>query len=156
MIDSEKFIQQTGWVYFEKHFWFYKNGWLQKGTNHVVRVGGQFPVLLSDPIESIKLVEMNEKIYRGFPIAEIHYANDIKVVVPSPVSGKVVEVNQELLNNPSLFEEDNNSMNWVATILPDNLDEDLKSAKPVMLFSSAMITLKKASITNNSPTWDIL
>jgi DNA-binding response OmpR family regulator len=138
VIDSEKFTKQTGWVNFEKNLWFYKNGWLQKGTDKFVRVGGQFPVLLNEAIESIKLVESNEKIFRGFPIAEIHYANDIKVVVPSPVSGLVTEVNQELLNNPSLFENDNNSLNWIATVLPDNLEEDMSKCetRTIVFFSN--------------------
>jgi DNA-binding response OmpR family regulator len=141
MIDSEKFSMQTGWVSFEKNFWFFKNGWLQKGTDRVVRVGGQFPVLLNESIESIKLLESNEKIFRGFPLAEISYANDIKVVVPSPVTGQILEINQELIKNPSLFEEDNDSLNWIATILPDNLEEDLKmcETRNVVFFSNDTI-----------------
>ena len=63
------------------------------------------------------------EIYRGFPIAEINFADNSKVIIPSPVSGKVMEINNKLITNPSLFEEDNKN-SWIATIEVNKLEEE--------------------------------
>jgi len=45
--------------------------------------------------------------------------------VYSPVSGRVVAVNQELLNSPELINQDPYGKGWIALIQPDNLKDDL-------------------------------
>jgi CheY-like chemotaxis protein/glycine cleavage system H lipoate-binding protein len=134
---GEKMQKPTSWTPAEKNYWFYKNGWLQKGMEDFVRVGGQFPVLMNEPISSIQLVKADEEIKRGFPIAQLNFSNDVKLIIPSPVSGKVVEINNELLKTPSIFEDEGNTNNWIATILPDQLEEDLKmcETRKVFLFT---------------------
>jgi DNA-binding response OmpR family regulator len=113
------------WKTEEKSFYFYKNGWLQKGADNLVRVGGLLPVLLNETVESIKIAKINDYIYRGLPIAELIYPNDVKIIIPSPVSGKIIEVNNMLAGNPAIFEEENTSNSWIATIQPEDLEKDL-------------------------------
>ena len=120
---AEKKEKLLEWTSLHKNYFFYKNGWLQQSPNNYVRIGGHFPVLINEPISSIKLAEVNDEIFRGFPIAEISFANNTKVIIPSPISGKVVEINNELKKNPSIIEGEKN--NWIATFLPDHLEEDL-------------------------------
>lgn len=125
-VETAKQEKASEWQPAENNYWFYKNGWVQKGSRSLVKVGGQYPDLFNEPVQSMKLATAGEPIYRGFPIAELSFKNDIKVMIPSPVSGKIIEINTKLINNPSLFEEDDSRDNWIATIMPDNLGEDLK------------------------------
>ncbi|RJX16497.1 glycine cleavage system protein GcvH [Candidatus Bathyarchaeota archaeon] len=46
--------------------------------------------------------------------------------VPTPVSGEVAAVNNELLDNPRLINEDPYGKGWFIKIKPSNLEEDLK------------------------------
>ncbi len=43
----------------------------------------------------------------------------------SPVGGEILEVNQEVLKNPSLINSDPYGAGWVAVIAPDALDADM-------------------------------
>ncbi len=42
----------------------------------------------------------------------------------SPVSGKIVEVNTEVVSNPSMVNDDNYG-NWIVLVEPSSLEEDL-------------------------------
>lgn len=42
----------------------------------------------------------------------------------SPVSGKILEVNDEVVSNPSMVNDDNYG-NWIVLVEPSNLEEDL-------------------------------
>ena len=48
----------------------------------------------------------------------------------SPVSGKIVELNEEVQKNPSLINEDPYGKGWIAVIEPTNLEEELKNLIP--------------------------
>ena len=125
------------WDSLQKNYLFYKNAWLQQGNENIVRIGGQIPALKSEQITSIKTVGVNDEVFRGFPIAEINFADDNKIIIPSPVSGKVIEINANLIANPSLFEEDNKN-SWIASINANKLDEEILTSETrnIVLFSS--------------------
>ncbi|MDP6180492.1 MAG: hypothetical protein QGG48_11420, partial [Desulfatiglandales bacterium] len=46
--------------------------------------------------------------------------------VRSPVNGTITEVNQEVLDTPSLINTDPYDKGWIVVIEADNLEEDLK------------------------------
>lgn len=125
------------WNPAEKRFWFLKNGWMQKGTEDLVRVGGHLPVFLNEDVTSIKTADVNDKIYRGFPVAELKFGNDVNIIIPSPVSGEIVSINKELLLNPSKFDEDGSKNKWIADIIPGAEEDDLKKCetRSVVFFS---------------------
>jgi CheY-like chemotaxis protein/uncharacterized protein YecE (DUF72 family) len=108
----------------EKNFRFLKNGWLQKGQENYLRVGGLLPVYITDPCSSIKTAGLNEKIYRGFPVAELSFGNEIKITIPSPVSGEIMEVNKELVQNPALFDDEEKNISWFADIMTEDAEAD--------------------------------
>ena len=45
----------------------------------------------------------------------------------APISGKVVETNQNLVENPELLNEHPYTDGWIAKVQPTNLDRELKS-----------------------------
>jgi glycine cleavage system H protein len=44
----------------------------------------------------------------------------------APVSGKIVEVNREVIDNPNLIDQDSYGKGFFIVIEPSNLEEDLK------------------------------
>lgn len=44
----------------------------------------------------------------------------------APVSGPILELNEEVLKNPSLINEDPYGRGWIAVLEPTNLEEELK------------------------------
>ncbi len=44
----------------------------------------------------------------------------------SPISGVIIEVNEELQNSPELINQDPYGRGWIVKIKPKNLDSDLK------------------------------
>ena len=46
--------------------------------------------------------------------------------VKSPVNGTLVEVNEDLKDNPALLNDDPYGKGWIAVVEAENLDEDLK------------------------------
>lgn len=125
---AEKDAKAGKWIASEQSYMFYQNGWLNKGSNNIVRIGGLHPVQMIENINSVKLEKVNDKVYTGLPVAELNYPNGINIFIPSPVTGKIVEVNNSIAANPALFEDDKNisdNKNWLATIQPDNLEDDL-------------------------------
>ena len=59
---------------------------------------------------------------------EIGQLETIKAVIPivSPVSGIIIEDNQELKDKPELTNEDPYGSGWIAVVKPKNINEDLK------------------------------
>ena len=94
--NESKQPRNLNWNPSEKRFWFLKNGWMQKGTGEFVRVGGHLPVFLNESVSSVKTVGVNDKIYRGFPVAEIKFGNEVNIIIPSPVSGEIIRINNEI------------------------------------------------------------
>ena len=117
------------WKNGENNYWFHNSGYLHRGQEGYVSVGGQLPVYQNEHVKSIRIPFINDYIYRGLPLAEITLTNDVKHIIPSVVTGKIIEVNTNLLNNPSLFENNKYDENWIARIIPENLREDLSKAE---------------------------
>ena len=50
----------------------------------------------------------------------------VSLEINAPVSGKVVSVNQELLDNPGLIKEDPYQRGWVVEVELTDIDEDME------------------------------
>jgi len=139
-IIAKKQSKTLEWKATEKNYHFYKNGWLQKGTENYMRIGGQLPVFINEAVTSVKTLNANEKIYRGLPIAELDFGTDLKITIPSPVTGEIIDINQALVKDPALFDEEDCNNNWIADILPDKAEEELQlcETRNIFLLSQAV------------------
>ncbi|MBL7110667.1 MAG: response regulator [Bacteroidales bacterium] len=137
ILDFKQFISLPKWECAEQHFRFYKDGWSQKGLDGSIRVGGQIPGLTSETIESITIPDVNNLIYRDLPLAEVTFADKTKRIIPSAISGKIIEVNKELENDLPLIENNNYEKFWIARILSSDIGKDLKASltRDVLFFS---------------------
>jgi glycine cleavage system H protein len=71
----------------------------------------------------IELPEVGTRVERGDEFGSI---DSVKAVAElySPVSGRVVEVNQALAETPELLNEDCYGDGWIAVVQTDNEEED--------------------------------
>ena len=78
---------------------------------------------LTGRIQKIDMYPVDAEIRKGKTFATLEsgkYVGPVK----SPVSGKVVEVNDAVLKNPRLINESCYD-NWILIVKPNNLEEDL-------------------------------
>lgn len=126
---KEQIICIDKWVAKEPHYRFLKTGWMQLGIDGSARIGGQFPGILNDNINAIKLPKIDDIVYRGFPLAEVTFNNGINQIIPSAITGKIIEVNNDLFDNFSFIENNIYDKCWIARVIADNIEEDLISCQ---------------------------
>jgi len=73
----------------------------------------------------VDLLEAGSTVEQSKPFATVE---SVKVVVDviSPLSGVVVEINDELRSNPRLINEDPFGKGWLVVIEPSNLGDEMK------------------------------
>ncbi len=77
-----------------------------------------------DSISSVDLPAEQEKVEADVVIGTIE-TNDGPLDIYAPVSGVVVEINQQVIDNPSLIQEDPFDEGWLVRIeANEDLDED--------------------------------
>src|SRR3989304_6032465 len=90
-----------------------------------VRVGlDSFGAWAAGTVAYIKLLPPGRQGPKGGPFGPMEagkYAGPLK----APVSGTIVEVNQEVLDNPRLVNVDHYDRGWLVVMAPANLAEDL-------------------------------
>ena len=96
------------------------HGWALRERRNLVRVGvDEFAAALIGRAEKLELPKPGQWIRQGQK-AWGFYRNGEKADMVSPTEGEVVEINSELLNNPSLLRQDPYGKGWLATIhVPD-------------------------------------
>lgn len=118
-------------------FHFYHEAWYQTNNEGVARVG----VLAVRPnaakIESLRLPRIGEVVYQGLPLAAVTVVGQSPRLVPSPLSGVVVAVNDSLAANPAVLLSDPCGQGWIACVCPTRLEEESKkcSLRRVLLLS---------------------
>lgn len=129
-IGFREIIGLPKWMRSEEHFMFYKEGWMQKGWDDSYRVGGQLPYLNGETIVSVTIPDVNSVIYRDAPLAEVTLSNNTRRIIPSPLSGRIVEVNDKLENDLPYIENNLYNKFWIARVLPRSIKEDRPYSPP--------------------------
>ena len=96
------------------------HSWLAHERRNLVRVGAdEFAAALAGSLEKIELPKPGQWIRQGQKAWSL-IRNGEKAEMVSPTEGEIVEVNQELLRDPSLLRRDPYGRGWVATVdVPD-------------------------------------
>ncbi|NOX88138.1 MAG: response regulator [Calditrichaeota bacterium] len=79
-----------------------------------------------DPIRALRLQPVESEITQGFSCAEVEADDELVHPVMAPISGQIISVNQKLEQDPSLTEKDPYFEGWLYTIIPKNLNYELK------------------------------
>jgi len=77
-------------------------------------------------IEEIELSPLGEDLMQGVTCAEAISPDGSKHSIMCPLSGSVLEVNQNALSDPSLVERDPYFRGWLYLVLPTNPKSDLQ------------------------------
>jgi len=100
--------------------------WLKKEDGKV-RIGfTTFGMELAGKIKFVRLRPPGRSIDAGRSIGTLE-SGKWTGAVKSPVTGKLVEVNDELKTNPTILNEDPYGEGWIAVLDPEDLEEDLES-----------------------------
>ncbi|HEU18378.1 MAG TPA: glycine cleavage system protein GcvH [Deltaproteobacteria bacterium] len=112
-------------LYSEEHEWALDNG---DGTI-TMGITDHAQELLTD-IVYVELPEIGKKVRKMEPIAVVESVKSVSDVY-SPVSGEVVEVNEDLEDQPELINEDAFGDGWIVKISmddPSELDDLMEAA----------------------------
>lgn len=73
----------------------------------------------------VKFKPPGGKTIKGRPMGTVEAGKYIGPV-RAPVNGTILEINQEVRDDPTLINKDSYGKGWIALIEPDNLEEDFK------------------------------
>ena len=96
------------------------HGWLVQERKNVVRVGAdEFAASLMGKIERIELPKPGQWIRQGQKVLSF-FRDGEKTEMVSPTEGEVMEVNAEVLRNPTALRQDPYGKGWLLTVhVPD-------------------------------------
>jgi glycine cleavage system H protein len=96
------------------------HSWLLRERRNLVRVGvDEFAAYLAGTVDKIELPKPGQWIRQGQKTWTF-FRNGQKTEMVSPTEGEIVEVNQELVKDPSLLRRDPYGRGWVAMVhVPD-------------------------------------
>jgi CheY-like chemotaxis protein/glycine cleavage system H lipoate-binding protein len=77
-------------------------------------------------INKIELSPLGEELLQGVPCAEATSPDGAKHSIMCPLSGSVLEVNENAVSDPSLVERDPYFRGWLYRVLPTNPKSDLQ------------------------------
>ncbi len=113
-------------LYYEKnHFW------AKVEDDGIVLFGAtDFFQKLAGEIVYIELPMQGAKVTQGQSISSLESGKWVGKIF-APVSGEIIEVNQELEDSPELINSSPYEEGWIGKIKPSNLDEELKNLMKV-------------------------
>lgn len=116
------------WIAAPEDYRFLDEAWLQVGEDGSVRVGFFLSRQEMMAIESARLPLVGEVVYRGLPLAAFTIGNKCRVI-PSPVSGELIEVNRNLAGHPAGEWEYPCQEAWIARLRPTELEHDVAACR---------------------------
>ena len=116
---SEEYKVADGLYYTKEH------EWAKKLDDGLVAVGvDDYAQAQLHEIVYVELPEMDAEVGQGEALGAVESVKAVSDMY-SPVSGKVVEVNESLLDSPEKINDDPYGEGWIAKIMPGSLEEDL-------------------------------
>ncbi|NJE60352.1 glycine cleavage system protein GcvH [Thermococcus sp. 21S7] len=119
MIEVGEYRVKEGLYYTKDHEWVQV---LEDGTV-LVGISDYAQKELGD-LAYVELPEVGKELNKGDVLCELESVKAVSEVY-APVSGEVVEVNEELEDSPEVLNEEPYE-HWIVKLKPSNLDEELK------------------------------
>jgi CheY-like chemotaxis protein len=80
-----------------------------------------------DNIAEIELMHIDDEVVQGNPCANIHDTEDRIHPMLSPLSGRIIEVNEKLKTSKNIIEKDPYFQGWFYRIIPSDTEYELKN-----------------------------
>jgi glycine cleavage system H protein len=101
--------------------------WAEVVQPNLVSVGtDRFTSSVFGSIQEIDLPRQGDRIYQGGRAWKMR-RGDRELVQVSPVSGRVVEVNKKIVENPKLLNQEDPERNWILKIAPMRLAREARN-----------------------------
>jgi glycine cleavage system H protein len=109
------------------------HGWAMRERSRLARVGvDEFGAALLGGVDRIEMPKPGHWLRQGQK-AWTFYRNGEKTEMVSPVEGEVVEVNQDVLKNPSLLRNDPYGRGWLMAVHVPDEESVMRNLLPVHL-----------------------
>ena len=132
---TDEYKVEAGLYYTKEHEWAKKMG------------DGKVAVGVDDYAQSqlheivyVELPEMDAEVAQGGALGAVESVKAVSDVY-APVGGKVVEVNEELLDSPELINDDPYGEGWIAKMEPSGLEADLAKLMDAEKYKAYLATL---------------
>lgn len=117
----ERFLVPRGYFFSPNH------SWMELLSSGKVKMGiDDFSQKVIGTIDGVEVRPAHSLIRKGEPLLAIRQGNRT-LSIASPVSGRIVEVNQEVRKSPALINSDPYVNGWVAVVEPEDIAADLKA-----------------------------
>lgn len=105
------------------------HNWVSVELNGLVRVGlDDFAQKILGRIDDIELPHKGQNVKKGEKLFVVKHGSQ-QIAIPSPISGKVVSVNAELLDHVEYVNMKPYELGWMCSIEPTRLTEELQTLK---------------------------
>ena len=132
---TDEYKVEEGIYYTKEH------EWAKKLDDGMVAVGiDDFAQAQLHEIVYVELPEMDAEVAQGEAIGAVESVKAVSDMY-SPVSGKVVEVNEALLDAPEKINNDPYGEGWIAKIEPSSLDADLGNLMDAAAYAEYLKTV---------------
>jgi len=132
---TEEYKVEAGLYYTKEHEWAKK---LDDG-NVAVGVDDYAQSQLHE-IVYVELPEVDAEVAQGGALGAVESVKAVSDVY-APVGGKVVEVNEDLLDSPEKINDDPYGEGWIAKLEPSSLDADLAKLMDAEKYKAYLATL---------------
>lgn len=103
---------------------FWHKAWFELVEEGPARVGAVLAGPGAANVVSFRLPRIGEVVFQGLPMASVTISGQPEQIVPAPISGVVVAVNESLVKNPTALLSDPCGEGWIACISPTRLEEE--------------------------------
>jgi FixJ family two-component response regulator/glycine cleavage system H lipoate-binding protein len=126
---------------------FWHEAWYRKGADDTVRAGVSLTRSQQAGLKNMRLPKIGEVVFQGLPMASVETADGSVVLLPAPVSGVVVAVNESLASDLSPLVHEPCTGGWIAGICPTRLEDESLTCKPrhVVLLNSDAVSARQQS-----------
>lgn len=128
--NSRIFNTQTIKDYPDKYYLLGKFIWVKIDRNGSAEVGVDriFPKTIGD-IKHIKLPLANEQVVQGEALTQIHTEDHYIHTIWAPLSGRIIDIRQNIKSNNNLIDKDIFFQDWLVSMIPTNLEEEIPNLK---------------------------
>ncbi len=109
------------------YYRFGLTSWLNIEKSDCVKTGlTDLNIRTIDDVESLSPKQVNEEVIQGQEYLTVSCSQGIEYKILAPVSGRIIEVNENILTNTKLLEKDPFFEGWIFRISPSELHNELK------------------------------
>lgn len=83
-----------------------------------------------ESVQEIEFLAVDEEIAQGVSCVTIRSGDERMHKILSPVSGRIIEVNQNLMSNSNIIEKDPYFEGWIYRVIPTDIAYEIKNLVP--------------------------